>query len=304
MKFPHYIFNPLHGMTLHDRLADFLRYRIVRKLPSLRITPPAQRAPYIYRSMVCEGNLELGLVSLASLASCAKAWPDLEMCVDESISAQEVCDFFGNHGLEVKVWTPLELLNRLDHCGESTLKRFSETYFWGRKTGFTFGTHEARSILYSDLDVLWFQDPWLGLKLDGLTTLLASEDRYYSYDQDYLKMISREHRELMLNSHPYCAGIYVVPTGYRLPQQVIDYINQSLSTKKPTLFYEAQCSIEQSSLGLAANLAGAGIPWELLPTCPDKALIDPRRHHRNRTGAHYASPVRRQFWRDAWPLIY
>ena len=299
MKFPHYIFNPFHGMTLHDRLADFLRYQIDKKLPTLQLKIPKQRAPYIYRTMVCKGNLHMGLVSFASLAACCGALPDIEVCVDESITPEEALDFYGSHGLGIKAWSPLELLDRLEQCGEFTLKRFAETYFWGRKTGFTFGTHEVKPILYSDLDVLWFKDPWLALKLDAIKSLLASEDRYYSYDPDYLNLISKEHRELLLGSQPHCAGVYAVPPRYKLPQQVIHYIELSLDTKKTTSFYEIRCSIEQSSLGLATKLAGSGIPWEMLPTCPDAALFSPKWSHRGRVGAHYASLVRRQFWRDA-----
>jgi len=303
MNFPYYIFNPLHGMTLHDRFADFLRYRIEKRLPALRITPPTKTAPYIYRTMVCASNLQLGLVSLVSLAACAKSWPAIEMCVDESITAEEVTAFFKKHGLQVRVWNPSDLLDRLDLHGELILKRFAETYFWGRKTAFTFGTHESQPILYSDLDVLWFKDPWSELKLGEMTSLLASVDRYYSYDPDYLNMISSEHRDLLLKSPPYCAGIYAVPPQFSLPKEVLGYLQQSLDTKTPEGYYEVSCSIEQSSLGLAANLIGKGIPWELLPTCPDQALILPQWHHRDRLGAHYATPVRRQLWRDAWGII-
>jgi len=303
MKFPHYIFNPFHGMTAHDRLADLLRYRIEKRLPSMIVRVPQSNAPYIYRTMVCAGNLELGLVSLASLAACAKSWPRIEMCVDKSISAVDVQSFYAKHGISVHVWTAQDLLERLDLHGEFLLKRFAETYFWGRKTAFTFGTHETLPILYSDLDVLWFKDPWIELKISDLTTLLAAVDRYYSYDQDYLAMISEEHRELLLNSSPYCAGVYALPPGFRLPEEVLNYIQQSLDTKKPKSYYEVNCSIEQTSLGLATNLVGSGIPWQLFPTCPEAAVLSPKWHHRNRLGAHYATPVRRQLWRDAWAIL-
>ncbi len=302
-KFPWHVFNPGHGMTLHDRLADVLRYRMETHLPHMRLGPPAAPAPYLYRTMVCAGNLTLGLVSLASLAACAKSWPKIEMCVDESVAPEEVQRYYGEHGIPVTVWTPAELFGRLNTHKEALLRRFAEAFFWGRKTAFTFGTHEQIPILYADLDVLWFQDPWQELDLPGVDSLLAAEDIAFSYNKEFLTILSPEHRRLLFQPPPYCAGLYAVAPGFKLPNEVLHYISAKLNLTLPGYLYEETCAIEQTCLGLAAKLAGRGIPWETLPTCPDESLFSPGFHGKDWVAAHYAGPTRRQFWRDAWSLL-
>jgi hypothetical protein len=302
-KFPWYIFNPFHGMTLHDRAADFFRYQLEKRLPTMSLAPPTESAPYIYRTLVCSANLNLGLVSLASFVASAKRWPKIEMCVDESLTPDAVRRFYGDRGISVTVWTPNDLIQRLNEHNESVLCRFAEAFFWGRKTALMFGTHETVPVLYADLDVLWFQDPWRGLGLEDLNTLLSSEDRYYSYDQELLAMMSPAHREMLLSKPPHCAGLYAVPPGYKLPPEVLHYIAAKLDSTSPGYRYEVQCSIEQTSLGLATKLNGRGIPWSRLPTCPDESLWTPDFHGKNWVAAHYAGPTRRQFWRAAWSLL-
>jgi hypothetical protein len=290
-------------MTVVHRTADFLRYRIEKRLPHLRLTPPTGAAPYIYRTLACSNNLKLGLVSLASLAACAKRWPKIEMCVDESVSPAEVKRFYEAHGVSVEVWTPADIIERMTANGETVLRRFAEAFFWGRKTAFTFGTRENVPILYTDLDVLWFQDPWEGLELGGVASLLASEDKYFSYNKDFLPLLTPEHRALLLSRPAHCAGVYAVAPGFKLPDEVLHYISAKLAVAPPGYCYEDTCAIEQTCLGLAAKLSGRGIPWESLPSCPDESLWQPAFHQRKWVAAHYAGPTRRQFWRDAWSLI-
>jgi hypothetical protein len=303
MKFPHYVFNPLHGMTLHDRTADFLRYFLERHLARLHLTLPTEPAPYIYRTLVCEANIKMGLLSLASLAACAKKWPKIEMCVDESASPDEVKRFYGGHGIPVDVWTPADVIRRMNANGEALLRRFAETFFWGRKTAFTFGIHEKVPILYADLDILWFQDPWQGLDLQSVDTLLAAEDIGFSYNKVFMTILSPEHRELLLSRPSYCAGLYAVAPGFKLPEEVLHYISARLDAVPPGYYYEDTCAIEQTCLGLATKLKGCGIPYDILPTCPDDSTFLPSYHRRNWVAAHYAGPTRRQFWRDAWSLL-
>lgn len=290
-------------MTLHDRTADVLRYRIEKRLPRMSLSPPAKPAPYIYRSLVCASNLEMGLVSLASLAACAKAWPKIEMCVDESISADAVRRFYADHGIHVEVWTPFDLMARLNATAEDLLRRFAERYFWGRKSAFTFGTHEKLTILYADLDILWYQDPWTALGLPQVDSLLSAEDSHFSYDKEFIAILSPEHRELLLGRPAYCAGLYAVPPGYRLPEVVLRYLSTKLDGTPDGYRYEDTCSIEQACLGLATKLSGHGIPWLTLPTCPNEFPWFRRVRRDGRVAAHYAGPTRRQFWRDAWSLL-
>ena len=303
MKFPLYVFNPCHGMTLHDRLADLMRYRLEKRLPRLSLAPPAEPARYIYRTMVCAANLNLGLVSFASLAACAKKWPKIEMCVDDSASPDEVKHFYEGHGVPVDVWTPGDLVERLNNNGEVLLRRFAEAFFWGRKTAFTFGIHANVPVLYADLDVLWFQDPWQGLDLPAVDSLLAAEDRAFSYNKEFLIFLSPEHRRLLLDPPPYCAGLYVVAPGFKLPTEVLNYLSAKLNVALPGYLYEEVCAIEQTCLGLATKLAGRGFPWKMLPTCPNESLYTPGFQGKNWVAAHYAGPTRRQFWRDAWSLL-
>lgn len=303
MKFPLYIFNPRHGMTFHDRLADFLRYRFEKRLPQLRVSLPSEPAPYIYRTLICSSNLKLGLVSLASLATCAKRWPKIEMCVDESVTPEEVKRFYASHGIPVEVWTPASLIERLNANGDTLLRRFAEAFFWGRKTAFTFGTREALPILYCDLDVLWFQDPWESLVLGGVETLLVAEDVAFCYDPEWLTLLSAEHRKLVLTSPSYCAGLYAVAPRFKLPDEVLHYIAEKLAVTPPGYRYEKTSSVEQASLGLTTKLMGRGIPWVTLPTCPGRSTYRSAFHQKNWVAAHYAGPTRRQFWRDAWSLL-
>ena len=302
MKFPHHVFNPFHGMTFAHRTSDFLRYLLERRLPRLHLKLPTESAPYIYRTLVCEANLKMGLLSLASLAACANKWPRIEMCVDESVSPDEVKRFYGGHGVPVVVWTPADLMERMNANGEALLRRFAETFFWGRKTAFTFGTHETVPILYADLDVLWFQDPWLGLDLECVETLLASEDIAFSYNKEFITILSPKHREQLLSRPSYCAGLYAVAPGFKLPDEVLNYISIRLKTVPPRYYYEHTCAIEQTCLGLATKLKGRGIPYDRLPTCPDDSTFIPAYHRKNWVAAHYAGQTRRQFWRDAWSM--
>jgi hypothetical protein len=302
-KFPLYVFNPRHGMTLPHRTADLSRYFLEKRILRLRVEPPAQQAAYIYRTLVCEGNLKLGLLSFASLAACAKRWPKIEMLVDESISPNEVRDFYEQHGISVDVWTPARLLEHLNDDGRTVLRRFAEIFFWGRKTAFTFAVHEKVPILYADLDILWFQDPWKGLNLAEMDQLLASEDRVFSYNKEFLPLLSVEYREMLFTGAPYCAGLYAVPPGFQLPEEILGYISQRLDMVSHGYCYEESCAIEQTCLGLAAKLKGRGIPWNRLPTCPDDSAFFPSYHRKNWVAAHYAGPTRRQFWRDAWTLL-
>jgi len=290
-------------MTIPHRTADFLRYFLERRLPRLRVAPPAEAAPYIYRTLVCETNLKMGLLSLASLAACAKRWPKIEMCVDESVSPDEVKRFYGVHGVPVDVWTPADVIGRMNANGEALLRRFAETFFWGRKTAWTFGMNESVPILYADLDILWFQDPWQGLDLQGVDSLLAAEDRYFSYNKELMTILSPEHLKLLLSPPPHCAGLYAVAPGFKLPDEVLQYISTRLDAVSPGYYYEDCSAIEQTCLGLATKLKGRGIPYDSVPTCPDDSTFLPSYHHRNWVAAHYAGPTRRQFWRDAWSLL-
>ncbi len=290
-------------MTLPDRAADLSRYFLEQRSHRMRLRLPDQQAPYIYRSLVCAGNLKLGLFSFASLAACARRWPRIQLCVDESISAPEVTSFYERHGIMVEMLTPEDLDNRMEANGETVLRRFAKTFFWGRKTAFTFGLREEIPILYCDLDVLWFQDPWEGLGLAAVENLLASEDICFSYNKEFLAMISPAHRDLVVANPPYCAGLYAVAPGYTLPHAVLDYLHVKLESMPPGYFYEAACAIEQTCLGLATKLSGRGIPFNRLPTCPERSAVYPAYHHKHWLAAHYAGPTRRQFWRDAWSLL-
>jgi hypothetical protein len=302
-KFPFYVFNPRHGMTINHRTADFLRYFLEKRLPGLCVKPPAEKAPYIYRTLVCRDNLKMGLISFASLAASAKRWPKIEMLADESVAADDARKFFGQHGISVEVWTPARLIGHMNDNGEKLFRRFAEAFFWGRKTAFTFAVRQDVPILYADLDILWFKDPWEGLDLGSINCLLAAEDRFFTYNKGFMPLLSPEHQRLLLSGAPHCAGLYAVPPQFRLPDEVLHYISTKLDVTPPGYHYEEMAAIEQTCLGLATKLKGRGIPWEILPTCPDESWRFPAFHGKNWVAAHYAGPTRRQFWRDAWSSV-
>lgn len=302
-KFPLYVFNPRHGMTINHRVADFLRYRIEKHLPRFCLKPPDEAAPYVYRTLVCRDNLKLGLVSLASLAASAKRWPKIEMLLDETVSEDEVKQFYGRHGISVETWTPERLVGHLSAQNETLFQRFAEAFFWGRKTAFTFAVREEAPILYADQDILWFKDPYETLNLGGIHSLLASEDCCFSYNKEFASFLSSNHRDLLYSGAPYCAGLYAVPPRFKLPDEVLHYISAKLDATPSGYHYEDVCAVEQSCLGLAVKLKGQGIPSGILPTCPGESLRFPAFYGRNWVAAHYAGPTRRQFWRDAWSLL-
>ncbi len=285
-------------MTIPDRISALCKYSLERRLPNLRLQPPAQSGQYIYRSMVSADSLLMGLFSIASLLSCSRQMPRIELCADESITPEKVRQSFAERGITVKVITAADLDVSLAENGQSLLREFAKAFFWGRKTAFTFGYGADRPVLYADLDVLWFEDPWTGIEMATVQAILAGTDQCHTYDPGLLGMLEPKHRELLTNTAPVCAGIYALHPKFRLPGEVEHYIARQLETGKPGHF------AEQTVLALTVKLAGRQIPHKRLPTCPPRSTSRPAFRAQEWVGAHYAGPTRPQFWRDAWSRVW
>jgi hypothetical protein len=298
VKLPFYIFNPRHGMTLRDRVAKLCEYSLRKKLPGLRVTVPSTRQNYIYRSMASADSLPMGVYSLASLARWSEAVPRIQLCVDESLDAAEVVSTFARHGLTVEVATADSLDAELAKRGEETLRRFAQAFFWGRKMAFTFGLGDSVPVLYADLDVLWFKDPWGAFELPKLRGVLAGTDHYHSFDAGMLELMSGPHRQVLLETDPPCAGLYAVGANFQIPEEITGYIATQLAAGTPGYF------CEQTLLALTVKLAGKQLSHAELPTCPEEETVwRPSYEGKRWIAAHYAGPTRPQFWRDAWSLF-
>lgn len=240
----------------------------------------------------------MGVYSLASLARCAKAMPRVELCVDESLDASEVRSIFARHGLKVEVLTADDLDAELLNRGQQTLRRFAKAFFWGRKTAFTFGLSGDMPVLYADLDVLWFSDPWAAFELQTLQGVLAGTDCYHSFDDGLLELMSAPHRQVLLGTDPPCAGLYGVGADFRLPEEITSYMEKQLAAGTPGYF------CEQTLLALTVKLAGRQLSFAELPTCPEEQTVwAPSYEGKPWIAAHYAGPTRPQFLRDAWALF-
>jgi len=297
-RFPLYVLNPQHGMTLRDRVAKLCEYALRRRLSGFKAAVPTAEQTYIYRSMISADSLPMGVYSLASLARCSAGMPRIELCVDESLDAAEVETAFGRHGLTVATLTVADLDAALAERGEESLRHFARAFFWGRKTAFTFGLGSAVPVLYADLDVLWFKDPWEAFELLKLQAVLAGTDQYRTYDERMLEMMSATHRQLLLETDAPCAGLYAVGANFQLPQEITSYMEKQLAVGTPGYF------CEQTLLALTVKLAGKQLSFAELPTCPaEQTVWAPSYLEQKWIAAHYAGPTRPQFWRDAWSLF-
>lgn len=285
-------------MTIRDRVSVLCKYSLERRLTSLRLNPVDGQEKYIYRSMVSADSLLMGLFSLASLLSCSRQMPRIELCVDESLVPEEVSRFFAGHGLAVEVITASELDDSLAKREQTLLRKFAKSFFWGRKTAFTFGYGADRPVLYADLDVLWFKDPWTGIGMEDISTILAGTDQCHTYDPGLVGILSPTHRELLTSTTPVCAGIYAFHPAFCLPAEANNYITRQLEAGTPGHF------CEQTILALTVKLAGQQIPHQRLPTCPPGSTLWPAFQGQEWVGAHYAGPTRPQFWRDAWSRVW
>jgi len=264
LRFPYFAFNPRHVLSARDRVSALCEYSLRRRLPRFRPVVPSARAGYVYRSMVSADSLALGIFSLASLAQCSAAMPELEFCADESISADEARAAFARHGFAVQVWNAEKLDAELAERGKDLHRRFAKAFFWGRKTAFVFGLEDRLPVLYSDFDVLWFQDPWQAFELGKLKGLVAGTDGHRSLDPGILALMSEEHRKQLTETDPTCAGLYAVGADFALPPVVAEYMEKQLSTGTPGYF------CEQTLLALTVKLAGQQLPFEDLPTLPQE----------------------------------
>ncbi len=285
-------------MTLRDRAAKLCEYSLDKRRTGFRVAAPTAEQTYIYRSMISADSLPMGIYSLASLARCSEAMPRIELCVDESLDAPEVESIFARHGFMVTTLTAADLDAALMQQGEESLRRFANAFFWGRKTAFTFGLGAAVPVLYADLDVLWFKDPWHALGLSTLHGVLAGTDCHHSFDGRSLELMSFAHRQVLLETEPPCAGLYAVGANFRLPKEITSYIDKELAVGTPGYF------CEQTLLALTVKLAGKQLSFAELPTCPaEQTVWAPSYLHQKWIAAHYAGPTRPQFWRDAWSLF-
>jgi len=242
--------------------------------------------------------LTMGILSLASLISCSEGLPRIELCVDESMDPTDVKKSFGVLNIPVHVMTAGDLDAAMGGAGEPLLRAFAKSFFWGRKTAFTFGLKENLPVLYADLDVLWFRDPWTELKLSTISTVLSGTDQHHSFDEDVLSLLTPTHRGLLDGPNPVCAGLYAVGPAFRLPAEILAYIERLLEAGTPGHF------CEQTLLALTVKLVGTQYSFERLPTCPvEKSILRPSYFGNNWIAAHYAGPTRPQFWRDAWSLL-
>ncbi len=285
-------------MTLRDRVAKLCEYVLRRRLPGFRVAVPTAERAYIYRSMISADSLPMGVYSLASLARCSEAMPRIELCVDESLNAVEVKAIFARHGLTVTTLTVPDLDAALTQQGEDTLRSFARAFFWGRKTAFTFGMGAAVPVLYADLDVLWFKDPWAAFGLPKLRGVLAGTDQYHTYDEFILELMSVSHRNALLETDAPCAGLYAVGASFQLPEEITKYVGKQLAAGTPGYF------CEQTLLALTVKLAGKQLSFAELPTCPaEQTVWTPSYLGQKWIAAHYAGPTRPQFWRDSWSLF-
>lgn len=298
MRFPHYILNPMHGMTVRDRVAKYCEYSLLKQFPKFRISPPVTSEDYIYRSLVSANSLAMSIYSLGSLAQCAVAMPRIQLCVDESLDAEEVPSVFARHGLSVEAWDAKRLDAEMESRGEKTLQRFAKAHLFGRKMAFTFGLGDEGSVLYADTDVLWFKDPRTTMGLGSLNSLLAGTDGHHSYDKEVIDRLSQEHRRILLESAPVCAGLYAVGGCFSLPAVTLEYIEIQLAAGQPGYF------CEQTLLALTVKLVGLQVAFSELPTCPaTKSVWRPAYRGNEWIACHYAGPTRPQFWLDAWSLV-
>ncbi len=292
-KFPFYVLNPFHGMTLPDRVADVCRFRLVSQLEKFTGRSADSEPRYILRTLVSRGTLQCGLLSLCSLVRCAGCVPRIEMLADESISPEEVRAFFQNRGFTVTVYAYDEIAGMVTGENQQLLREFANAFFWGKKMAFTFGLRGNLPILYSDLDVLWKRDPWDIFEMGKLDNIFGIENPTYGYDKAFMQMLSPSDLELIKTERPVCAGVYAKSAHFELSDSVAGYIERQLENGEPGYYFE------QSVLALEVVLSGKTLPYSALPTCPKRTVMKTAFKNPATMAVHYAGPTRRQFWRDA-----
>jgi len=287
-----------HFFSPSRRLAQFQRLQVkalARKTSSSVLMERPVRDDFVLLSMTGARHLEYLVESLHSLCLSWSSVPQVKIVTDGSVSKEAVVGALGFYPAPVVVETFVSVATRFSEQGGAKLLQFAKRHVLGRKLLVILAhSYDAKPHLWSDADILWFNDlPSDSVQAAITTGLALSSDIYPSYDGGML-----EFRPL-LNSPPYYnSGLVMVAN---LTASSIGDIQDllSLACDQPGHFSE------QTILASLAQERGAPA-WTL-----DEVFINNGDEHRiplrptftnqSWSARHYATALK-QFWRDALHL--
>lgn len=283
--------------TLVSRARSSLAYRSGRLarawlsvLPTARLRPrPTQ--PVTYVTLAGRAHRDLLRESIRSLAATWDCWPEQVVVVSDGSlapsAATRLLSFYPGT-VSISSWrdvAPAEY---------EVLEAFAEREPMARKIAAVAGLAREATVIYADVDVLWFRRPAIPEPFRSRVgpALLLSTDLRPAYDP---RLVPGELAELA--QPPYrCAGLLLARGDFLAAAGVDDLLEFGAGSGVPLT--------EQTLLAEASRRLGF-TSWsmdEVFMSDRDAVSFRPSFIGRPWAARHYIGQVRHLFWRDALAL--
>ncbi len=274
-----------------QRLGMIAEWRLAgRELPKIKLKP---KASFRLVSMGGKNHLSLLRESLHSFARNASEIPPLTIISDGSLEPTDFNESLSFWPGSIQVMMPEEVMEPLDLSIRDPLKLLVASNPLGLKLSAIIALSARGSMLFMDLDILWFSD---------MIPLLKNEIEKYQI-ATALEENSNVNMNLAQKYAPELLSIPSVNTGCVITNCDIS----TLEPLKEVLLYVQNSSDlenrinEQTIIGILATRNGGFLDSKLLLThFNDAFFINNRRPWKEGYHArHYVAFMRHQFYRDA-----
>ena len=294
-RFPWHIFHPRNLQSPARRFADISRFHAFRKPPVLPATS-APEAEFFYLSLVCQRDLLLTRLNLASLLRHTATLPKLILAHDESLTQNEVKTEFADWPAEIICYSRDDCSQHMAQENRHEMAEFCNRHIFGYKLAACLRASQYGRVLYSDADVLWLGDCNELMSEHQQVPILGSHDIGIAIDDNVVEMLPEVAAKLVQEKPRVCAGFAIYNQPLLSHPLVADTVQQIIANA------EIGRLAEQTLVGALARTEGGIIPAEHVQMIqPNTAKLRLAYSQRPAFARHYPYNVRPQFWID-WKL--
>ena len=286
---------PRRSPPLQIRSARITQYLLKPAKPPHFEQKPSTNS-FFYATLFNDDEYLMAKLSLWSLLKNISRFPTIHIGCDPSTDPTAAAKLLENLPTPTVYHTVEEVATywRENNC--ENLAWFCEQHIFGFKLAFNLFLSQTNTVLYSDTDVLWFDDPTDTVQNATEGPLYASIDSGdVNYEPELMNAIATEFPFEIGRKPQGCAGVSVFnPSAKDTPelQFALDFLRKSSSIKRLS---------EQSIVSSIAKRYNCFLPKEFaIMDAPMRPVSISSGGQKLWIARHYAGPFRTQFWIDAF----